>query len=389
MDLQLKGAGFLTRFIARDQRGAIEDIRTQLRYLGETVDSFYDVLGPRNWVFHDRLNVEHIARLVKLPVDDAEAAFIAIHTDTDDDNLARWVRGLRSYPDMVPRLNMIEAALRDYREARFYSTVLLLTAAMDGFVNDLDKGARKGLHARDISEMRAWDSVVGHHMGLTRVMKSFQTKVTATSSEPVYELHRHGIMHGVLTNFDNVVVATKAWNYMFAVVDWADSRNKSLEPAKSKPSLRELVGQIQATEKTKTAVEAWSPSILTPSDQGWDGDLLVQAVRSFFVDWMERKYGKFASTLQVKTEKRIGKSAPGVMRSLFQDFSLDAFELVEIEFTAPAIAVVRADLIIAGKPKRSESRWVFESADGRPSVNGFQNGSWARVFDGPEGFISG
>jgi hypothetical protein len=72
-----------------------------------------------------------------------------------------------------------------------------------------------------------------------------------------------------------------------------------------------LIGQIQATEKTKTALEAWSPSILTPSDQEWDGDLLVKAARSFLADWKERKYGRLTSTLQVKNEKRIVDLAVG------------------------------------------------------------------------------
>jgi hypothetical protein len=51
--------------------------------------------------------------------------------------------------------------------------VLTLLSVMDGFVNDVDHGERRGLHARDADEMGAWDSVVGHHMGLTHAHLSF------------------------------------------------------------------------------------------------------------------------------------------------------------------------------------------------------------------------
>lgn len=50
---------------------------------------------------------------------------------------------------------------------------MLLISVMDGFINDFEPGKRKGLVAREISEMVAWDSVTGHHMGLTNALKPF------------------------------------------------------------------------------------------------------------------------------------------------------------------------------------------------------------------------
>lgn len=38
-----------------------------------------------------------------------------------------------------------------------------------------------------------------------------------------YSVFRHGIMHGMVTNFDNEVVASKAWCMLFAVCDWVDA----------------------------------------------------------------------------------------------------------------------------------------------------------------------
>jgi hypothetical protein len=53
-------------------------------------------------------------------------------------------------------------------------------------------------------------------------------RFSKTSNEEVFELYRNGIVHGVLLNFNNAVVASKAWNRLFAVADWATSREKHL-----------------------------------------------------------------------------------------------------------------------------------------------------------------
>jgi hypothetical protein len=37
----------------------------------------------------------------------------------------------------------------------------------------------------------------------------------------------------MVVSFDNDVVATKAWNYLFAVADWATSRQKQKVPAQA------------------------------------------------------------------------------------------------------------------------------------------------------------
>ena len=133
---------------------------------------------------------------------------------------------------------LVEHAREDYFNGRYYSVVLVLFSVMDGFVNDVDTSQRRGLHARDPSEMSAWDSVVGHHLGLSHAHAEFTKSTFKTSDEPVVELHRNGIVHGTLVNYDNVVVATKAWNRLFAVADWA----RSLAKEKAEPGHRRLGG---------------------------------------------------------------------------------------------------------------------------------------------------
>jgi len=48
----------------------------------------------------------------------------------------------------------------------------VLIAVMDGAVNDLEPGNRRGLHTREDHEMVAWDSVTAHHLGLKNAQRS-------------------------------------------------------------------------------------------------------------------------------------------------------------------------------------------------------------------------
>jgi hypothetical protein len=66
--------------------------------------------------------------------------------------------------------------------------------------------------------------------------KSFKARI----DEPVYDPYRNGIVHGNIINFDNRIVAAKAWNRLFVVADWADARRKQSVPEKPERTWREL-----------------------------------------------------------------------------------------------------------------------------------------------------
>ncbi len=131
---------------------------------------------------------------------------------------------------------------------------------MDGFVNDFEPDERSGLASRDHDEMAVWDSVVGHHLGLTNALKAHDKTVNKQVDEEAYELHRHGVVNGAITRFHDVVVATKAWNTMLAVVAWATATKKvrQLEPAET--SFREELRKMVSNRKIKKKLETWNPS---------------------------------------------------------------------------------------------------------------------------------
>ncbi len=179
--------------------------------------------------------------------------------------LRSQIQMMRRFEAIRVRMHLVERAAKDYLDDRYYATVLTLLTVMDGFVNDFDSQHR-GLHTRDEDEMHAWDSIVGHHLGLTNAHRTFRKSFSRFSDEPVTELYRNGILHGNLVNFDNDIVATKAWNRLFAVCDWATSREKQVIDPEPAPSWADLLGRARATQEMKAALDAWVPLVLTDED---------------------------------------------------------------------------------------------------------------------------
>lgn len=154
MEQQLNDMGLLGFLLPEKDRQLLKDLSAQLDHLSTTVDSFYDLLGSRNWVFHDDPNVNDMATLAATHANDAEAAegaFIAWYQD--DNHLPFMVRRLHAHEGLRARMDLLRLALEDYESERYYAVVQVLLSVMDGFVNDLTPANRKGLHAR---EARTW-----------------------------------------------------------------------------------------------------------------------------------------------------------------------------------------------------------------------------------------
>jgi hypothetical protein len=85
----------------------------------------------------------------------------------------------------------------------------------------------------------------------------------------------------MLTNFDNDIVAAKAWNRLFAVCDWVTSRQKQKAEAKPRPSWREIAGQFRENAEAKKALNRWRPWSAQRGDAAFDADEVVRLSRDF------------------------------------------------------------------------------------------------------------
>jgi hypothetical protein len=378
---QLQGMKLLTRVIARGERRKLLDLEAQLHRHIEIIDGFYALLGPRHWIFHDSLNMPLAESLLSLSADEAERRLIAFYKDPAQ--LRFMVGQLKRFPELRTRWTLIERAQADFMEERFNTAVALLLFVMDGFVNDLDPAQRRGLHARDADEMVAWDSVVGHHMGLTGAHRTFVRTFRKSSTEEVFELYRHGIVHGMLVHYDNDVVASKAWNRLFAVADWATSRAKEHAPPKARPSLRATLEQLRETAAAKAAMEAWVPSSAGPGEAPFESDEVVTGSRKYLDSWRHRNYGAMAQLLSpLAAEPTHGRTAR-MVRDAFSDEELDSYAVTRVVHSAPAVATAEVTLVIEGTEVLGAMRWIRGDRAGMgvaPNQAGeWQLMSWTRL----------
>ena len=383
MEQQIQGMKWLTLFIARDQRPKLKEIEQEIRRLTDLVDRFYEVLGPRNWIFHDLLNLDRVERILN-ETDDPEAAeqrFIELYRDKEDSSF--WIQRLRGIGGLRERFHQIERAREHYDTDQFDSCVLHLLAVMDGFVNDFEPQARKGLAARETDDMVAWDSIVGHHLGLTNALKPFKKTIKRRFDDEVFELHRHGVMHGSIVHFDNVVVATKAWNMLFAVADWAKATTKAKEPVASDPSFREFIRDLVANQKVKKQLDAWQPMSLSRGDDEFADHELHQLTVAFLTAWRESNFGALAglASRRFNAYKSPGQLA-GEMRQVFDGFTLTEFEIAELANSAPAIWLTRGNAVVNGDSGTFECRWLSEEENG-DSGFGSPTANWRLVFCDP------
>lgn len=385
MRQQLQAFKLLTRFFMRHKRVELLELEEQVQNLAEIVDRFYALLGPRNWIFHDQLDTKSIQALIELPAERAERALIEIYKTPDTLRFALMT--LNRFPELRARMTQIEQAKTDYLEGRYSSTVQTLLSVMDGFVNDVEKDQRRGLHTRDAEEMTAWDSVVGHHMGLTHAHKSFTKSFKKTVTEEVFELYRHGIVHGMVINFNNDVVATKAWNRLFAVADWAASRQKQNVPPKPQAGWRELVRSLDENRKTKEALERWSPSESRVSDVGFEDDEVVQLSAEYLRCWQSKNFGRMAELLApLVAEPTISQSA-GMLRRDSGSTLLDGFSLERVVHKAAAVAEVDVRLVVDGEAKDGRMRWIRSDSTGM-AISPNQEGSWGLMNWTPQAMIN-
>ena len=371
---QIQGLKLLTRFFARNQHSELLQLEHELTHLVAVVDRFYDRLGPSNWIFHDSVNISAVEAILEHTTtsEEAEQRFIEIYSD--EDYLAFWSRQLYRVDGLRERAHQIERAREHYSAGQFDSAALHLIAVMDGFVNDFEPDVRRDLSSRDPDAMTAWDSVVGHHLGLTNALKAYKKTIKKRVDEEVYELHRNGIVHGTITRFDNLVVATKAWNMLFAVVDWAVATAKARQPEAPKPTPRET---FQQTRTTARMLEAWISSRLSDSDAGFEDHDIHSLTVKFLSNWRERNFGALAR-FPMSRETTPGKMA-GQLRKDFEGSVLSEFRVTELENTAPAIWVSRGEATVNGTPGTFECRWTIEEADGNFEY-GSDSALWRLVF---------
>jgi hypothetical protein len=377
----------LLRFaLPRNERQIARQLETQLHFLGDTVDRFYDALGPRNWIFHDSMSVQEIADLLDASAGPDEAETKLIDYYKSPETLQFMIPGLNIFEALRKRKHLVRRAQDDYFAGRYYACIHVLLSVMDGFVNEFES-VRRGLHTREAEELDARDSVVGHHMGLTRAHATFTRRKGATSDDPIYELYRHGIVHGTILNYDNDVVATKAWNRLFAVTDWAKSKVKEHQPPKHEPTWRELFAQLADNARKERANKEWRPETVVPSDSSFETHPARVFCEQLLEYWRDQNYGRLATLVSKDIWDAYGRDMPRQVRNEYSSYSLASWALLKIDHSAPSVCLVEARLTLeTGDQKTAGLRLIYEDEAGEYVASSLP-GAWRLMLWGPAAFL--
>jgi hypothetical protein len=383
---QVRSIKLLRFALPRNERQIARQLETQLHFLGDTVDRFYDALGPRNWIFHDSMSVQEIADLLEASTSPDEAERKLIDYYKSPETLQFMIPGLNIFEALRKRKHLVRRAQDDYLAGRYYACIHVLLSVMDGFVNEFES-VRKGLHTRKAEELDARDSVVGHHLGLTRAHATFTRRKGATSDEPIYELYRHGIVHGTILNYDNDVVATKAWNRLFAVADWAKAKVKEQQPPKHEPTWRELFAQLADNARKERANKEWRPETVVPSDSSFETQPARVFCEQLLAYWRDQNYGRLATLVSKDIRDAYGRDMPRQVRNEYSSYSLASWELLKIDCSAPSVCLVEARLTLkTGDQKRAGLRLIYEDEAGEYVASSLP-GAWRLMLWGPAAFL--
>src|SRR5581483_11818738 len=225
------------------------------------------------------------------------------------------------------------------------------------------------------------------HQGLSNAHKTFLKSFSKTSDEPVYELYRNGIVHGTLLNYDNDVVATKAWNRLFAVMDWARATEKAATPREPEPTWTDVLVTVANTEKLKAAIAAWQPVSLVAGESGFAGHSAVATCRTYLEYWLRKNYGGMAKMTTPDTQKTYGSKLPGHIKEAYRFHALRSYEMLALRHSAAAVSEIQVKLVLDnGDEHEAWFRWIYEDEDGRGTAPGLP-GQWGLIFWAPEALM--
>ncbi|MBI9001376.1 hypothetical protein M0E87_10585 [Corynebacterium sp. CCM 9185] len=386
LEQQIQASRLLGFLLPRNQRKEIKRLHDEQRRITDTVDAFYALLGPRNWVFTGDLQLDDIqAAIATADPNEAEQRLVEYYQS--DDRILFPLRQLNRFAEMRPRMPLLQKALIDYEAGRYYSTVLVLLSVMDGFVNELNTAHRKGLHARAPEDMVAWDSVVGHHLGLGHAHQSFIKSYFKTDTSETTELARNGIMHRTLVNYDNVIVATKAWNRLFAIADWADSRKIQAVPVERPSTFREVLSRCHEMRVNKIRLEQWKPHVHDKSSFAEDPSEVVTICTDFLERWRKCQWGPLGQHfIQFgSTQRPLGELAEEA-KDLYRQFTLEEWDILRVRHVGAAVAHADVKVTVNSEPHQADLRWVRIDETGEVVME-WKPGRWSLSPYGPTIFL--
>lgn len=369
-------------------QGKCDEISCQLTQFTEYPSKFNEFFSKSGWLAHESMSFEVLKRAVDEYESKGEDAATKILLDYySPDQVEKRMFFFLGLEELRVRRKFIDYALAEHKAGRYYSAIPLLLMVIDGAVND---ATGKGFHASDVN-MNVWDSLTTADGAIYTIKDIFMKGRKVTSTEPINLPYRNGILHGMDLEYDNPIVATKCWCFLFVVRDWLVSkkseaqRKMTFEKETKVLSLREIVDAVNRTNRFKQAIEAWKPRAISKEYIATLNNSLVaenglpeNAVLAFLSFWKQRNYGNMAKLLRTKVVDNPKKYAKEV-REEFGSVCIVGYSIINIVDEAPVITQVDVR-VTNSENDNTVSYWKFrlicEDDKGSPVPPSILGGGW-------------
>ena len=368
----------------------IEDLKKQKNELDQYPTKYNRYFSEKGWIAHDSMNFEIIKKAVDLYEQNKPSQAEEIIKDyySPSEVESRFIY-FRHIPEFKIRIKLLEYALQDYKDKRYYSVIPLLLMIIDGVINDV---MQKGFHANNL-DLSVWDSLTSTDTGIQVIKKIFTRSRGKTNSQELDMPFRNGILHGRDLEYDNYTVACKSWAFIFFIRDWIPSKKSEkdrmeryIEKSKVK-SISELAKDLKELDKLKAAIAAWKSRQIPEefieninANKAVDEKEPESIVLHFLECWKNNNYGKMAESFSKMITDNYKKYAAEV-RNNYKNQLLVDYKIVQIVDEAPAISEIIVQLNFSDSSiKKVNFRCIFERGLADSLPRGFQGGNWKIVW---------
>lgn len=374
----------------RSMESQLEELKNHKNELMQYSTKYNRYFSKKGWIAHDSMNFEIIKKAVYFyeQKDPLQAEEIIKDYYSPNEVESRFIY-FRNIPEFNIRIKLLEYALQDYKDKKYYAVVPILLMIIDGVINDV---MQKGFHTDNL-DLTVWDSLTSTDTGIQVIKEIFTRTRRKTNSEELEFPFRNGILHGRDLEYDNYIVACKSWAFIFFIRDWITSKKSEkdrmeryIEKSKVK-SFSELANDLKELDKLKAATAAWEARKISNDyiESINTNKIAVEKepesrVLHFLEYWKKNNYGKMAESFSKLITDNYKKYAAEV-RNIYSNQVLVDYEILQIVDEASAISEIIVQLNYSNiSTKRVKFRCIYERdfADSLP--RGFKGGNWKIVW---------
>lgn len=364
-------------------------------------DRFNEIFANRGWIMYEMMNCKVAeAAIKKAESNDIDGAETDLTNYYTEEIIGFNIRRMKDIKAFRPRWQLAQNALKDYIDGRYYASVHVVQALLDGMVNEIylrAYGYHRGFYAND-ADLTAWDSISAHSKGLMLLAKTLSRGRNVTRTEEIFIPYRHGIVHSTDLSYDNKMVAAKIWAALFSTRNWALKAEKdelTIQQASEKPiTWNDVARQLMKNTEMEARLSNWKPRAIslgkeipiTGSPESFADETPEKKLAEYLAHWANDRFDKMTEYVPLKSNNN-SKISPREMRIAYNQEQLHSWEFESIKDTAEGRSEIKAKLKLKGfgRIAREPTEHVFfmidyggsgESKVGEKSIRDWRVFNW-------------